>query len=131
MLLPSTGHFIWLILFFWECPIPNGGQVCSTGVSPMAMNGNPNKSPHEFSHPWPGIEHTWPSMGSMELTWLVLRRNGNPVREIFDHCDLRQATNASAASRQLLDPAHVSIVFAIWWKGFVKAVGIIGWKAEI
>ena len=46
----------------------------------MALNGIPNNLPPDFSHRWPRIEHTGPSVGSMELTWPSVRRHGVWVR---------------------------------------------------
>ena len=88
MLLPPTGHVIRLIRFFGKFPIPTGSQICSTGVTPMAMNGKPKNLPFDFSHRWPSIEHTWPSVGSMELTWPSVRCNGVLVRAVHDVADV-------------------------------------------
>ena len=46
----------------------------------MAMGGIPNSLFSDFSHRWPGIEHTWPSVDSVELTWPFVRCNGALVR---------------------------------------------------
>ena len=81
MLFPPTGHIMSLTrIFFRYFLIPTAGQVCSTGGLPMAMNGIVNNLPSDFSHRWPRIDRTWPSVGSMELTWSSVRCNGVSVR---------------------------------------------------
>ena len=68
-----------MIFFISKNLISIGGKVCSTGGALMAMNGIPNNLPPDFSHRWPGIQHIWPSLGSVELTWQSVRSNGVSV----------------------------------------------------